>query len=366
MHKILLAAALLLLTSEFALPLAAAPSSYTVTDLGETNGPFSDSELAVNDRGQVIGALRGKGACLWENGKAVSVGTLPPESAEDGTRSEVYALNNRGQVVGSSGSFSAIFGTGLASARGFIFENGIMRQLTREGASFQPYAINDAGQITGRDAYTGFFYQRGKLTDIKTLSHVPVGNRSTAHALNTGGVVVGWSTVGKSKVISSWPLPFHAFVWKPKTHKFRDLGTLPHRRDSYAYGINDKGQIVGMAEESSIHSFNEGGGSVTEHGATGVLWFGNKAAALPPLSGDTGSAAWAINNAGVIVGQSLSAGGTVRACLWRKGKPVDLNTLLPDGSGWTLTDANALNNMGWIVGSGTLGGKPHAFLLTPH
>ena len=372
MHKILLAAALLLLTSEFALPLAAAPSSYTVTDLGELNttGGVGLGAAAMNDAGQIIlsgvttPAPQTGNAVLWDKGHEIDLGTLPPLSTEDRTYSQAYGLNNRGQVVGSAGDFSTAFMSGMPNCRGFLFEHGKLHRLTNEINTFQPFAINDNGQITGRTDKRGFFYSRGKLTPIGTFSYVPAGNASTASALNAAGLVVGWSTVGGKE--NGPILPFHAFLWSPKTHHLHDLDTLLGHRNSYAYSINDTGQVVGMAENNPPGSFGFFGASVTAKEAMAVLWFGNKATALPPLSGDTGSAAWAINNAGVIVGQSLSAGGTVRACLWRKGKPVDLNTLLPDGSGWTLTDANALNNMGWIVGSGTLGGKPHAFLLTPH
>jgi probable HAF family extracellular repeat protein len=44
---------------------------------------------------------------------------------------------------------------------------------------------------------------------------------------------------------------------------------------------------------------------------------------------------------------------------------ADLNSLIPAGSGWVLTGANAINNRGQIVGSGVLNGQTQAFLLTP-
>jgi probable HAF family extracellular repeat protein len=44
---------------------------------------------------------------------------------------------------------------------------------------------------------------------------------------------------------------------------------------------------------------------------------------------------------------------------------MDLNTLIDPLSGWTLNIANDINDTGWIVGYGTVGGKTHAFLLTP-
>jgi len=44
---------------------------------------------------------------------------------------------------------------------------------------------------------------------------------------------------------------------------------------------------------------------------------------------------------------------------------VDLNTLIPANSGWTLTEAHGINNLGQIAGSGAINREGHAFLLTP-
>jgi hypothetical protein len=42
---------------------------------------------------------------------------------------------------------------------------------------------------------------------------------------------------------------------------------------------------------------------------------------------------------------------------------IDLNSLLPDNSGWQLEDATAINNNGVIVGDGTYNGQERAFIL---
>ncbi|MFM6204633.1 Calx-beta domain-containing protein, partial [Planktothrix sp.] len=47
------------------------------------------------------------------------------------------------------------------------------------------------------------------------------------------------------------------------------------------------------------------------------------------------------------------------------GEMIDLNTLIPQDSGWKLTDAKDINNVGQIVGKGTINGQEHGFLLTP-
>ncbi len=368
MSKLFTAALLLLTVSVTAAPQIGGSS---VTDLGEltTTGGVGLGAAAINDSGQVIlsgvttPAPQTGNAVLWDKGHETDLGSLPPGPDEDGTYSQAYGLNNHGQVVGSAGSFIAPMMSGMMLCRGFLFEQGKLHPMQSKVNTFQPFAINDQGQIAGRNGFRGFYSAGSQRLPIGTFSHLPAGNASTASALNATGIVVGWSTVGGKE--SGPSLPFHAFQWEAKTRKLRDLGTLPGHRNSYAYAINAAGQIVGMAENEPPTVFGIFGASVTAKEATGVLWSGKTKTALPPLSGDVGSAAYGINNAGVVVGQSVDAKGTVRACLWRDKKPVDLNAAVPGGSGWTLTRASAINNRGWIVGAGTLNGKPHAFLLTP-
>ena len=53
------------------------------------------------------------------------------------------------------------------------------------------------------------------------------------------------------------------------------------------------------------------------------------------------------------------------AFVYRNGRMLDLNNLIPPGSGWALTQANGINDAGEIVGYGMIAGQQHAFLLTP-
>jgi probable HAF family extracellular repeat protein len=81
--------------------------------------------------------------------------------------------------------------------------------------------------------------------------------------------------------------------------------------------------------------------------------------------GGASSAAQAINTAGQVVGQSTYIAGVSglgpdlvndHAFLWQNGTMIDLNSLLPAGSGWILEDAVAINDKGQIVCSGVSGG----------
>ena len=84
------------------------------------------------------------------------------------------------------------------------------------------------------------------------------------------------------------------------------------------------------------------------------------------LKGGTYSIAFGINDSGVVVGYGNIANNAAHAMVWEAGKGMrDLNSLIPAGTGWTLINANAINNVGQITGYGSRNGHNHAFVLTP-
>jgi probable HAF family extracellular repeat protein len=127
-------------------------------------------------------------------------------------------------------------------------------------------------------------------------------------------------------------------------YRLIDLGTLGGR-ESHAYGMNDRGQVVGDA--------------ITATGAShAFLWDKGVMTDLGTLGG-TGSAARAINDRGQVVGLSTIATGEVRAFLWEKGVMTDLGTLTGVGN----SAAQGINNRGQVVGwSNTATDAGHAFL----
>src|SRR5207247_3774481 len=84
-----------------------------------------------------------------------------------------------------------------------------------------------------------------------------------------------------------------------------------------------------------------------------------------PDGGDS-SYATDINSAGQVVGLVEGYGDDGRvAFLWQNGTMIDLNTLIPADSGWTLLEAWAINDAGQIVGYGVGPDGQQVFLLTP-
>jgi probable HAF family extracellular repeat protein len=125
-----------------------------------------------------------------------------------------------------------------------------------------------------------------------------------------------------------------------------DLGTLGGD-SSQAQGINNAGQVVGIA------------GTAKDIPPHGFLYSNGKMTDLGPLGSSAGGPQ-SINASGLAVGWDAAA-----PSLYKDGKRIDLNTLIPSNAGWTLLSASAINNSGQIAGSGYAPGGLHAYLLTP-
>jgi probable HAF family extracellular repeat protein len=205
-------------------------------------------------------------------------------------------------------------------------------------------------KVAGSNLSQAMVWQNSQVTTLGALN----GRSSEAHGVNLSGQIVGvsnYDAAGNS----------HAALWQNGT--IVDLGGLFGSR-SVANAINDAGQIVGSSDANAV---NPATGGLYTHA---VLWQKNPASGAYTVTdlgtlGQYTSFAYAINNQGQIVGSSYDASRESHAFLWQNGTLLDLNTLVPADSGWVLQSAQGINDSGQIVGWGYHNGATRTFILTP-
>ena len=189
----------------------------------------------------------------------------------------------------------------------------------------------------------GFVRTGGVMRGLPTLG----GTNGFATSVNNEGQVVGWSEtpVHDPTCVAPQVLQFRATLWDAKTLAPTELPPLPGDSTSAATGINERGQVIGISGDCgvAVGAFSARHAVLWDHGTVTDL-------------GNFGGAAWNtpmdINAAGDIVGFSDLPGdadGNSRehAFLWtRKDGMRDLGTLPGD----LTSEAAGINSRRQIVG----------------
>ena len=189
---------------------------------------------------------------VWEDGEMRALPTL------GGNNGFATGANARGQVVGWAENAvhdPTCVPPQVLQFRAVIWgpgEGQIEELLPLPGdTSTAATAINNRGQVVGISGtcdqavgrYTAahtVLWEKGTVTDLGNLG-APWWN--TAMAINQRGDVTGFAGVPGGDADN--PI-LHAFLWT-RSDGIQDLGTLPGDATSQANGINDRGQVVGTS-----------------------------------------------------------------------------------------------------------------------
>lgn len=203
----------------------------------------------------------------------------------------------------------------------------------------------------------GFVWEGGRMRALGTFG----GTHGFAAGANDDGLVVGWAELATQDPTCNAPqvLGFHAAVWDTRRgDRIDDLPPLAGDSASAATAINRWGDVVGISGDCA----DAVGGFSARHM---VMWRNGKRIPLPDFGGEAWNTPMAVNNLGLVVGFANAAGTpgatfNERAFLWTPwGGTTDLGTL----TGHTRAQALGINDRGIIVGlSKVTGQRSHAVI----
>jgi len=278
-------------------------------------------------------------AMIWS---VLGVAASPPVfsvhflgNISDGEYSQVYGINNAGQAVGVvAGSASD-----CPNACPVIWEGTTPTILESvQGADgYGPLSINNSGQVAGTVIFPNFTVTTLAATWINgtpTLLPAPTAQfyASYAFSINDSGQIVGAVQGGNN---AGGGIAVVATVWNGLTPSLLD--TPPGcGAESQANGINNNGLIVGYVDCY---------GYLID---PAVLWRGTTFTLLE-LDGTVYRAGGgvAVNDLGLIVGYAANEAGFLEAAAWPQGALTYLGIL----AGGNSSSATAVNSHGVIVGT---------------
>jgi probable HAF family extracellular repeat protein len=231
------------------------PSNPQMKDLQITEG---SGYMAINNSSVVVGGeTTSTGlahAFVWDptHGVRDLNGLIPSKSGVE--LRYATAVNNEGQIVANWYNGSAWHTYLLTDTNGdgtYLDKNEFVDLGTLRGATTASgYAINDTAKVAGTSGSDGFVWQKGAFTDLAQITVQKIQVTPIPTSINNGGYAVGYTG----------PYNEVAWVWTGGGKVQNLNGLIPRNSGwylTYAYGINDAGQIAGYGASPSgkAHAF---------------------------------------------------------------------------------------------------------------
>jgi probable HAF family extracellular repeat protein len=323
-----------------AVGLAAQTPTFTVQLLGKLSSDESAYVYGINDAGEAVGQV---GVLLNGNPSPA----CPYECAviwHDGTPTKLeieVSYASEAYAINNSGQIVGdVFTAGSELGKAVVWNNGSPTLLPSPAPQYTitvAISINDAGQVVG---YAAISDESEQAIEWNGVTPTVLGTTCAGSSIAT--------SVNRDGIIVGVTLcppingPYNrlATVWLGTTPTLLSRGGFHPK----ANAINNAGLIVGESL----------------YGAT--AWVGGVVTLLG------GSMATAVNDLGVIVGKAQE-NGLYHAALWSdvSAAPQDLNTLIGEADRkYVLTEATGVNGSCTIVANGYLRNDPYnsaAFLL---
>lgn len=255
--------------------------AYGVNDSGIAAGEAETSAAGLSTTEdfcgfQVMGFSSSPTPCvpfIWRDDRLVPLPTL------GGVNGAATQINNRGEIAGYAENTTMDLSCTAPQKYQFLpvvwFHGGIQPLPTGNDAEGVAFAINDLGQVAGTSGSCAPFnfiwlfnlnpvhavlWQDGSPTDLGNLGGA---FNNLAHDINNLGQVVGGSDLAGDQTS-------HAFLWTREI-TMQDLGTVNDAVNddtfSVGLGINGAGEIVGVssnADSSIIRAFVRQNGTLVD------------------------------------------------------------------------------------------------------
>jgi len=216
-----------------------------ITDVGSSQATSGIS--AIDDEGDMAGDIIGSDknqVAFYEprGGGMVLLGALNGVAAQNGAFSAATGMNDAEQVVGYS-----VYAAGSTVQHAFLWQNGVMTDLGSlvAGGESVAFAINQLGDVVGSSDGEAVLWSKGTIT---ALANVAGFSNASGDSINDSDQIVG--TAQNASGLS------HAMLWQNGT--VTDLNSLLPVDSGWvltgAWSINDSGEIVGSGTYDGVQT----------------------------------------------------------------------------------------------------------------